>query len=55
VVEGREKLSDIKGKNTRVALSKPTCPDEMSEVYACIYYGLLADISKLIRVEEAIS
>ena len=55
VVEGREKLSDIKGKNARVALLKPTCPDEVSKIYACIYCRSLADTSKLMRVEEAIS
>jgi len=55
VVEGREKLSDIKGKNTCVALSKPTYPDEMSEVYAYIYCGSLVNTPKLMRVEEAIS
>ena len=32
VVEGGEELSDIKGKNTRVALSEPSHPDKMSEV-----------------------
>jgi len=55
VVERREKLSNIKGKNTYVALLKPTHPDEVSEVYTYIYCGLLADTSKLMRVEEAIS
>jgi len=55
VVEGREKLSDIKGKNTCVALLKPTHPDKMSEVYAYICCGSLANTSKLMRVEKAIS
>jgi len=55
VVEEREKLSNIKGKNAHVALSKPTHPDEMSEVYTHICCGSLANTSKLMRVEEAIS
>ena len=55
MVERREKLSDIKGKNAHVALLKPTRPNEVSEVYACIYCRILVDTSKLMRVEEAIS
>ena len=55
MVEGREKLSDIKGKNARVVLLKPTYPDEISEVYTHICCGLLANTPKLMRVEEAVS
>jgi len=55
VVEGREELSDIKGKNTRMVLSKPTHPDKMSEVYSHICCGSLANTPKLMRVEEAVS
>jgi len=55
VVEGREKLSDIKGKNAYMALSKPIHPDEMSEVYTCICCGSLMNTPKLMRVKEAIS
>jgi len=54
VVKGREELSDIKGKNTHVALSEPASPDKMSEVYSCICCGLLPDTSELMRVKEAI-
>jgi len=55
VVEGREELSDIKGKNTRMVLSKPTHPDKMSKVYSHICCGSLANTPKLMRVEEAVS
>jgi len=54
VVKGREELSDIKGENTRVALSEPASPDKMSEVYSCICCGSLLDIPELMRVKEAI-
>ena len=54
MVKGREELSDIKGKNARVALSEPANPDKMSEVYSCICCGSLLDTPKLMRVEEAI-
>jgi len=43
VVEGEEELSDIKGKNTHMALSELSRPDEMSEVYAYICCGLLVN------------
>jgi len=55
VVEGGEELSDIKGKNAHVALSEPHCPDKMSEVYACVCCGLLANTPELMRVKEVIS
>jgi len=51
--EGK-KLSDIKGENTRVALSEPASPDKMSEVYSHICCGSLPDTPELMRVEEAI-
>ena len=54
MVKGREELSDIKGKNTHVALSEPASPDKMSEVYSCICCGLLPDTPELMRVKEAI-
>ena len=55
MVEGREELSDIKGKNTYIVLSEPTCSDKMSEVYSHICCGSLANTPKLMRVEEAVS
>jgi len=55
VIEGREELSDIKGKDAHVVLSEPACPNKMSEVYSRICCGSLANTSKLMRVEEAIS
>ena len=54
MVKGREELSDIKGKNTRVALPELASPDKMGEVYSRICCGLLPDTPKLMRVEEAI-
>jgi len=54
VVKGKEELSDIKGENTRVALSEPASPDKMSEVYSRICCGSLLDIPELMRVKEAI-
>jgi len=54
VVKGGKELSDIKGKNARVALSEPTSPDKMSEVYTRICCGLLLDVPKLMRIDEAI-
>jgi len=54
VVEGREELSNIKGENTRVALSEPASPDKISEVYFCICCGSLLDTPELMRVEKAI-
>jgi len=54
VVKGREELSDIKGKNTRVALPELASPDKMGEVYSYICCGSLLDIPELMRVEEAI-
>ena len=55
MVKGREELSDIKGKNTCMALSEPTRPDKMSEVYSCICCRSLANTPKLMRVEKAIN
>jgi len=55
VVEGREELSNIKGKNTHMTLFEPTYPNKMSEVYSCICCGSLANTPKLMRVEETIS
>ena len=54
MVKGRKELSNVKGKNTCVALSEPTSPDKMSEVYICICCGSLPDTPKLMRVDEAI-
>ena len=54
MVKGKEELSDIKGENTRVALSEPASPDKMSEVYSRICCGSLLDIPELMRVKEAI-
>ena len=55
VVEGGEKLSNIKGKNAHVVLSEPSCPDEMSEVYTCICCGSLENTPELMRVKKVIS
>jgi len=55
VVEEREELSNIKGKNARMALSEPAHPDKVSEVYSCICCGLLANAPELMRVKEAIN
>jgi len=55
VVKEREELSNIKGKNARMALSEPASPDKMSEVYSRICCGLLPDTPELMRVKEAIS
>jgi len=54
VVKRRKELSNIKGKNTHVALSEPTRPDKMSEIYSCVCCGLLPDTPKLMRIDEAI-
>jgi len=54
VVERRKELSDIKGKNARVALSEPVSPNKMGEVYSHIYCRSLPDTSELVRVEEAV-
>ena len=54
MVEGREELSDIKGKNTHIVLSEPTCPDKMSEIYFHICCESLANTPKLMRVEKTV-
>jgi len=54
VVKGGKELSDVKGKNTRVALSEPASSDKMSEVYAHVCCGLLPDAPELMRIDEAI-
>jgi len=54
VVKGGKELSDVKGKNARVALSEPASPDKMSEVYTRVCCGLLSDAPELMRVDEAI-
>jgi len=54
VVKGKKELSDVKGKDTRVALSEPTSPDKMSEVYTCVCCGSLLDAPELVRIDEAI-
>ena len=54
MVKGREELSNIKGKNTRVTLSELASPNKMSEVYSHICCGSLLDIPKLMRVDETI-
>ena len=54
MVKGREELSDVKGKNAHVALSEPTRPDKMSEIYSCVCCGSLPDTPKLMRIDEAI-
>jgi len=54
VVERRKELSNIKGKNARIALSEPASPNKMGEVYSRIYCGSLLDTPELVRVEEAI-
>jgi len=54
VVKGGKELSDIEGKNARVALSEPASPDKMSEVYTCVCCGSLPDAPELMRVDEAV-
>ena len=54
MVKGGKELSNVEGKNARVALSELASPDKMSEVYTCICCGSLSDAPKLMRVDEAI-
>ena len=54
MVKGGKKLSDVKGKNARVALSEPASPDKMSEIYTRICCGSLPYAPKLMRVDEAV-
>jgi len=54
VVKGRKELSDIKGQNARVALSKPASPNKMGKIYSRICCGSLPDTPELVRVKEAV-
>jgi len=54
VVKGRKELSNIKGENACVALSKPASPNKIDEVYSCIYCGSLPDTTKLMRIKKVI-
>jgi len=54
VVKGGKELSNVKGKNAHVALSEPTSPDKMSEVYTYVCCGSLPDALELMSIDEAI-
>jgi len=54
VVKGGKELSNVKGKNAHVALSKSTSPDKMSEEYTHVCCGSLPDAPKLMSIDEAI-
>jgi len=54
VVKGGKELSDVEGKNARVALSELASPDKMSEVYTRVCCGSLPDAPELMRVDEAV-
>jgi len=54
VVKRGKELSDVKDKNAHVALSEPTSPDKMSEVYTRVCCESLPDAPKLMRIDEAI-
>ena len=54
MVKGGKELSDVEGKNARVALSEPASPDKMSKVYTCVCCGSLPDAPKLMRVDETV-
>ena len=45
VIERREELGNVKHYNTGMALSEPSCMNEMSKVYSCISSRFLSDVS----------
>ena len=54
MVKGGKELSNVEGKNARVALSEPSSPDKMSEVYTRVCCRSLSDAPELMGVDEAI-
>ena len=54
MVKGGKELSDVEGKNARVALSELASPDKMSKVYTRVCCGSLLDAPKLMRVDETV-
>ena len=45
MVEREEELGNVKRYNASVALSKPSCMNNMYQVYSCISGGSLSDAS----------
>jgi hypothetical protein len=54
VIDGREKLSEVKSNHASLELGTPSCPDNMSEEATSILGGVLTSTLELVGVEDSV-